>query len=254
VTTRLDEEAIEAAIARLYAHRRTPGYEQARSELLKEFHARVPARLAAMLAVAERCLQELNNAPQDVDRLNYGLHLLFDFFEGRRLPQIRTLVERALQNKRFRMKERYIQTLEELGDPASVPPLVNLLSLHRGSDIEDEDVRVAVLHALTAYFPSLVDPSPVLGLLSDESLRVRSAALQYVSANPVGVAVSVLAARAQDEGDPDLLVAVLDLLGQADPAEALAAAAQRLASMPVSEREIIEVLQLTVGKLRARPH
>jgi hypothetical protein len=68
------------------------------------------------------------------------------------------------------------------------------------------------------------------------------------------VAVSVLAARAQDEGDPDLLVAVLDLLGQADPAEALAAAEQRLASMPVSEREIIEVLQLTVGKLRARPH
>jgi hypothetical protein len=253
VTAWLDEEAIDAAIDRLYTRQRTPGYEQARSELLKELHTLVPERLAPMLAVGERRLQELSNTLHDVGRLNYGLHLIFDFFEGRRLPQVRTLVERALQVKQFRMKERYIQTLEEFGDPGSVPPLVNLLSLHRGSDIEDEDVRVAVVQALAAYFPSLADPSPVLGLLSDESLRVRSAALQYIEANPTGVALSALAARAQDESDRDLLVAVLDLLGQTDPVKALALAEQRLALTPVSETEIVEVLQLTAKELRARP-
>jgi hypothetical protein len=253
VTVWLDEEAIEAAIDQLYNRRRAPGYEQARSELLKELHTLVPERLAPMLAVGERRLQALSNAPQDVGRLNYGLHLIFDFFEGRRLPQVRTLVERALQVRQFRMKARYIQTLEELGDPGSVLPLVSLLSLHRGTDIEDEDVRVAVLHALTAYFSSLADPSPVLGLLSDESLRVRAAALKYVSNNSAGVSVSVLVARAQDEDDPDLLVSVLDLLGQTDPVKALALAEQRLALTPVSETEIAEVLQLTAKELRARP-
>jgi HEAT repeat protein len=189
-----------------------------------------------------------------VGRLNHGLHLIFDFFESRRFPQIRTLVERALQNEHFQMKERYIQTLEEFGDPASVLPLVTLLSLHRGIGLEDEDVRVAVLKALTGSFPSLADPSPVLDLLSDESLRVRSAALNYLWAHPVGVAAAVLASRAQDEGDPDLLVAMLELLEQADPVGALAAAEKRLASTPVSERETIELLQLTMEKLRARPH
>ena len=246
----LDEAAIEAAIDRLYDHRHAPGYEQARSELLKQLNTLVPTRLGPMLAVGERHLQELSNSPQDVDRLNYGIHLLFDFFEGRRLSQIRTLVERALQNKYFRMKERYIQTLEELGDPASMLPLVTLLSLHRGSGIEDEDVRVAVLQALAAYFPTLADPSPVMDLLNDESLRVRSAALQYLSAHAVDGATSALAARVRDEDDPDLLAAMLELLERADPARARATAEERLASTPVSEREIIEQLQLAVEKLR----
>jgi hypothetical protein len=252
VTTHLDKAAIDAAIDRLYARRHAPGYQQSRLELLKELNALVSKHPESMLAVGEDRLEELSNAPQDADRLNYGLHLLFDFFEGRRLPQIRALVERALQNENFRMKERYIQTLEEFGDPASVPPLIALLSLHRGSGIEAEDIRVAVLQALAAYFPALADPSPVLDLLGDESLRVRTAALRYLLVHPVDVAAPTLAARAQVETDPDLLAAILDLHEQADPAGALAAAEERLASTPASQGEVIEPLQSIVGRLRAR--
>jgi hypothetical protein len=253
VTIQPNVAAIESAIDQLYVDRRSPGSEAARAKLSKELGSMVPLSLEPLLSIAERRLQQLGGDPEEVGRLNYGLHLIFDFFEGKRLPQIRTLVERALQIKHFRMKERYIQTLEEFGDPASLPSLVTLLSLHRGSSIDDEDIRTAVLNALAGYFPPLADPSVVLDCLRDEVPRVRRAALRYVSAHAVDVAADALALRALDEDDPDLLVDVLDLLEQTDPSRALSSAGSRLASTPPSEVQIIEPLQHTVEKLRAKP-
>jgi HEAT repeat protein len=254
VTIQPNVAAIESAIDQLYAHRRSPDYEPARAEFLKDLSSMAPSRLEPLLSIAESRLQQLGGADDDVGRLNYGLHLIFDFFEGRRLAQIRTLVERALQTERFRMKERYIQTLEEFGDPASLPTLVTLLSLHRGTSDDEEDIRTAVLNALTGYFPPLADPSVVLDCLSDESPRVRRAAIRYVSAHPADRAGATLALRASNEDDPDLLVDVLNLLEQTDPTKALASAEDRLASTPSSEAEIIELLQHTVERLRAKPY
>lgn len=254
MTLQPNEAAIESAIDQLYAKRRAPDYEPARAKLLKELGSSLSSHLQPLLSVAEHRLRQLDGADEDVGRLNYGLHLIFDFFEGRQLPQIRTVVERALQTDRFRMKERYIQTLEELADPASLPSLVTLLSRHRGNSIDDEDIRTAVLNALTVYFPPLADPSVVLDCLCDQSLRVRQAALRYVSAHPVDVAGPALELRALDEEDPDLLADVLDLLAQADPAKALASAEHRLASTPTSDAEVIESLRHTLEELRAKPH
>lgn len=252
MTTEADEVAIEAAVDRLYAQHRTPHYEQTRSDLVKELDVLASRDVASVLAVVERHLQALGGVSPDVDRLNHSLNFFFDFFESRQSPRIRSFVERALQLSPFRMKERYIQTLEELGDPDSVRTLVTLLSLHRGDRIEDDDVRVAVLKALTGYFPPLADPSPVLSVLNDRALRVRSAALQYLSAHLDARAVPVLAARVQVEDDPDLLVTALDLLGTVAPAKALTAAEQRLTSTPAGETDIVEPLQLAVGELRER--
>jgi hypothetical protein len=157
VTALLDASGIEAALDKLYDHQRAPGYRQARSAFLKELDALLPASLEPLLEVGERRLQQLSNHAQDVNRINHGLHLLFDFFEGRRLDQIRPLIERALLNKLFNMKEPYIQVLGEFGDPASSEPLTALLSLHRGSSIEDEGIRAVVLGVLTGYFSALAD-------------------------------------------------------------------------------------------------
>ena len=213
-----------------------------------------PASLTAMLELGERRLQKLGDRPEDVNRINYSLHLLFDFFEGRRLSQIRPLVERALRNKLFNMKEQYIQTLEEFADPASVLPLVSVLSVHPSNSIEDQGIRATVLDSLAAYFPALADPSPVLAHLADESLLVRRAALRYVAMQAVDTAGAALAARAWVEDDTDLLDEALDLLARTDRAQAVAIAEGRLASTPTSEAEIIEQLQLSLSELRAQPH
>jgi len=254
VTVLLDAGAIETAMDRLYAHQLAPGYARARSELMAALEALLPASLEPMLKVGEHRLQELSNAPQDVDRINHGLHLLFDFFEGRRLVQIRPLIERALQNKLFNMKEPYIQALGELGDPASSAPLAALLSLHRSNSIQDEGIRATVLGVLAGYFPALADPSPVIDRLADESPRVRREALRYLSVHSGDNAGSSLAARVRDEDDPDLLAEVLALLAQADRAQALAVAEARLASTPAYEKEIIEQLQSSLRELRVQPH
>src|SRR5262249_45163109 len=153
----------------------------------------------------------------------------FDFFQGRGLAQIRSLMERALLSKLFNMKEPYIQALGELGDSASIATLTALLSLHRSNSIEDEGIRATVLGVLAVYFPALADPSPVIVWLGDESLRVRREALRYLAVHPVDGAGPSLATRARDEEDPDLLDEVLVLLAQVDRAQALAAAEARLA-------------------------
>ncbi len=185
---------------------------------------------------------------------NHGLHLIFDFFESRRLVQICPLIERALLNKLFNMKEPYIQTLGEFGDRASSVQLATLLSLHRSNSVEDEGIRAAVLGVLTGYFPALADPSPVVDQLGDESLRVRREALRYLAVHTVDDAGPPLAARARDEDDPDLLAEVLVLLAKTDRAQAIAAAEVRLASTSVLEKEIIEQLQLSLKELRVQPH
>lgn len=213
-----------------------------------------PASLTAMLEVGEQRLQELGDRPEDVNRINHSLHLLFDFFTGRRLPQIRPLIERALQNKRFNMKEQYIQTLEEFADPASVLPLVSVLAVHPSDSIEDEGIRATVLSSLAAYFPALADPSPVLAQLADESLLVRRAALRYIAMQAVDTAGAALAARAWVEDDTDLLDEVLGLLARTDRTQAVAIAEGRLASTARSEAELIEQLQLSLSELRAQPH
>jgi hypothetical protein len=244
--------ALGPAIDRLYALRRRPGYEHARTELMAQLAREVQEDPESILGLGEQLLRNLNNTDPELDHANFGLHLLFDFFESRRLTQIRSLVERALQSSRFRMKERYIQTLEELGDPASVPALLAVLSLHRDGGIEAEDVRVAVLNALAGYFPPLADPSPVLELLPDDSPRVRAAALRYLLSHAVAAPPSMLAMRARNERDPELLDLVFELFERADPARALAAAEARLSTIPPSEAEIIESLQRTVKGLRER--
>jgi hypothetical protein len=254
VTELLDAAAIEAAMDQLYAHQLAPGYARARSELMKELDARLPGCIAPMLAIGERRLDELSNSPQDANRINHSLHVIFDFFEGRRLAQVRPLIERALQNNLFNMKEQYIQTLEQFGDPASLAALASLLRLHRSNNVEDEGVRAAVLGALTGYFPALRDPSPVVDQLGDESLRVRRGAIRYLSAHAVRTTDAALAIRAMEEEDPDLLADVLVLLAQTNQAKALAVAEERLASTPVSDKEIIEQLQLSLEALRAQPH
>jgi len=85
VTEFRDARAIEAAMDRLYAHQRAPGYGQARSEFMKQLDALLPACVAPMLAVGERRLQELDDSAPDVNRIHHSLHLLFDFFEGQAL-------------------------------------------------------------------------------------------------------------------------------------------------------------------------
>jgi hypothetical protein len=250
VTAFLDTGEIEAAMDRLYAHQLASGYGQARSEFMKELDALLPASLEPLLEVGEHHLQQLSNSPQDMNRINHGLHLLFDFFEGRRLVQIRPLIERALLNKLFNMKEPYIQALGELGDAASLAPLAVLLSLHRSNSIEDEGIRAAVLGTLAGYLPALADPSPVVDLLGDESLRVRREALRYLSVHSVDIAGPPLAARARAEDDPDLLAEVLVLLAQVDRAQALAAAESRLAATPAFEEEITEQLKSSLKDLR----
>lgn len=239
---------------RLYADQLAPGYRRARSEFIARLDALLPASLEPLLKVGEHRLQELSNCPRDVDRINHGLHLLFDFCAGRRLLQIRPLIERALQNKLFNMKEHYIQALGEFGDPASSAPLAALLSLHPGNSIEDEGIRAAVLGTLTGYLPALADPSPVLGMLVDEALPVRREALRYLSVHPVVNAGPSLVARARDEDDPDLLAEVLVVLAQVDHSQALAAAEARLVSTPASEQEIVEQLQASLKELRVQPH
>ena len=239
---------------RLYAQQLAPGYDRARAELMNELDALLPACIAPMFITGERRLRELSNSPQDVNRINHSLHLVFDFFEGRRLEQIRPLIERALQNKLFNMKEQYIQALEEFGDPASLAPLATLLRLHRSNNVEDEGIRAAVLGALTGYFPALRDPTPVIDQLGDESLRVRRAAIRYLSTHAVHEADSALAKRVMEEEDPDLLADVLALLAETDHVKARAVAEERLASTPVSDKEIIEQLQLSLEPLRAPPH
>ena len=250
----LDVEAIEAAIDQLYAHELAPEYDRDRATLTKAIDMLRPASLRPMLEVGERRLQELSDRPEDVNRINFSLHLIFDFFEGRRLAQIRPLIERALQNKLFNMKEQYIQTLEEFGDPASVLPLVRVLSVHPSDSIEDEGIRATVLGSLAAYFPPLADPSPVVAQLADESLRVRRAALRYIAMHAVDTAGAALAARARVEDDPDLLDEALGLLARTDRAQAVAIAESRLASTAPSEAELIEQLQVSLSELRAQPH
>ena len=252
MTAFLEATAIDAAMDRLYAHQLASGYSQARSEFMRELDALLPGSLEPLLEVGEQRLQQLSKSPQDVNRINHGLHLLFDYFQGRQLTQIRPLIERALLSKLFNMKEPYIQALGEFGDSASMMPLAALLSLHRSGSVEDEGIRATVLGVLTGYFPALADPSPVIEWLGDESLRVRREALRYLSVHGVDNTAAPLAARARDEDDPDLLAEVLLLLAQVDRAQALAAAESRLASTPASEKEIVEQLEYSLKELRVQ--
>jgi hypothetical protein len=222
--------AIEDALERLNAA--TPSERaQARAEVMRRLDAVFAANPESLALAAENQLAMLSQAATDgeVLRANRSLHALFDLFEKRHWRECRTLIERALLEPRFLMKERYLQALEDFADPASVPALMALLA-QPGTSVAANDLRAAVLASLTGYFPPPDDARIALRFLADEHLRTRANALQLVSTHEIRAAGAALVNRIAEERDPDLLAEVLELVERWSPEEALAAINQRLAA------------------------
>jgi hypothetical protein len=246
--------AVDDELERLHRAQKLPDRARIRAEVMATLDRVLALDAAALARAAESQLAHLSAARTDDDVLqaNRALHVLFDLFEKRGWREGRVLVERALLEPRFLMKERYLQTLEDFADRASVPVLMQLLA-QPGDSVADSDLRAATLAALAGYFPPPDDARAALALLGDDHLRTRANAVQFVSTHEIREAGPPLVERIVHERDLDVLADLLALVERWSPPGAIAAIERRLAHTDEAD-EVREALvtarQALLGQAR----
>lgn len=241
---------LREGLRRRYERRQHKGGEREEPDLIGELERVDTVDRELLVSLAECLLEELDRYEPAVAEVNHALHVLFEFFQIRDLARIRPAVERAVLHPAFRSKARYLQLLEELADPRSVPALIEVLSRHRGTSEDDLDGRVAALEALRMQAEPLQELSPVLALLDDSSSRVRLAATAYVWTHHVSEAGDILVRRIAYEDDPDVLALALETVEQLGRVDALPVCEERLSRLDPALSDFIEPLQATIAVLR----
>ncbi len=181
---RVDKELTDAAVALMRARRNGSLY--------------VSSYLADLRAVQERWQVQADGMRGHLDVL---LLAGAGFSKFRNPGAVDRIAAGAKGERDPLLRQMYVAALADIGDPARIPLLVELLS-----DF-DARVRAVAARGLGRFLPRAATLDPLVKAAADRSWQVRMAACESLARFPLDVAVPALAgAMAREEGETALRV------------------------------------------------